>query len=172
MGLIPGLGRSPGGGHGNPLQYSCLENPMDRGAWWATVHGVIKNWTRLSNLACMQAPFSETWKEWVYSEDRSHEGDRGGRRVPDCPTSPQRSAHGQRGLGCIVKLRKQSKVPRRQHVKPTLGPGPEPPAGQMGQEPGKGTGGRRWRLRPKKRAYACRAEPDTRRESRAPSRPF
>ena len=39
---IPGLGRSPGGGHGNPLQYSCLENPMDRGAWRATVHGVAK----------------------------------------------------------------------------------------------------------------------------------
>ena len=38
LGLIPGLGRSPGGGHGNPLQYSCLENPMDRGAWQATVH--------------------------------------------------------------------------------------------------------------------------------------
>ena len=38
LGSIPGLGRSPGGGHGNPLQYSCLENPMDRGAWWATVH--------------------------------------------------------------------------------------------------------------------------------------
>ena len=38
-GLIPGWGRSPGGGHGNPLQYSCLENPMDRGAWWATVQG-------------------------------------------------------------------------------------------------------------------------------------
>ena len=37
-GLIPGTGRSPGGGHGNPLQYSCLENPMDREAWWATVH--------------------------------------------------------------------------------------------------------------------------------------
>ena len=37
--LILGSGRSPGGGHGNPLQYSCLENPMDRGAWWATVHG-------------------------------------------------------------------------------------------------------------------------------------
>ena len=37
-GLIPGLGRSPGEGNGNPLQYSCLENPMDRGAWWATVH--------------------------------------------------------------------------------------------------------------------------------------
>ena len=38
-GLIPGSGRSPGGGHGNLLQYSCLENPMDRGSWWATVHG-------------------------------------------------------------------------------------------------------------------------------------
>ena len=41
-GSIPGLGRSPGGGHGNPLQYSCLGNPMDRGVWWATVHGVAK----------------------------------------------------------------------------------------------------------------------------------
>ena len=40
--LIPGLGRYPGGGHGNPLQYSCLENPMDRGAWPATVHGVTR----------------------------------------------------------------------------------------------------------------------------------
>ena len=40
VGLIPGLRRSPGGGHGNPLQYSCLENPMGRGAWWATVHRV------------------------------------------------------------------------------------------------------------------------------------
>ena len=38
--LIPGSERSPGGGHGNPLQYSCLENPTDRGAWWATLHGV------------------------------------------------------------------------------------------------------------------------------------
>ena len=45
MGLIPGLGRSPGGGHGNPFQYACPENPMDRGAWWATVHGVAKSWT-------------------------------------------------------------------------------------------------------------------------------
>ena len=41
-GSIPGLGRSRGGGHGNPLQYSCLENPMDGGAWWATVHGVAE----------------------------------------------------------------------------------------------------------------------------------
>ena len=43
---IPGLGRSPGGGQGNPLQYSCLENPMDRGDWWVVVHGVTKSWTR------------------------------------------------------------------------------------------------------------------------------
>ena len=44
-GWIPGLGRSPGKGNGKPLQYSCLENPMDRGAWWATVHGVTKSQT-------------------------------------------------------------------------------------------------------------------------------
>ena len=49
LGSIPGLGRSPGGGHGNRLQYSCLENSMDRGAWWATVHGVTKSQTRLSD---------------------------------------------------------------------------------------------------------------------------
>ena len=50
-GSMPGLGRSPGGGHGNPLQYSCLENPMDRGAWQATVHRAAKSWTRLKQLS-------------------------------------------------------------------------------------------------------------------------
>ena len=50
LGSIPGLGRSPGEGNGNPLQYSCLENPLDVGAWWATVHGVAKSWTRLSDF--------------------------------------------------------------------------------------------------------------------------
>ena len=49
LGSIPGLGRSSGEGTGNPLQYSCLENPTDRGAWWATVHGVAKSQTRLSD---------------------------------------------------------------------------------------------------------------------------
>ena len=49
-GSIPGLGRSPGEGNGNPLQYSCLENPMEGGAWWATVHGVAKSQTRLSDF--------------------------------------------------------------------------------------------------------------------------
>ena len=50
-GSVPGSGRSPGEGNGNPLQYSCLENSMDGGAWWATVHGVTKSWTRLSDFA-------------------------------------------------------------------------------------------------------------------------
>ena len=54
-GLIPGWGRSPGEGNGNPLQYSFLENPMDRGAWWATVHGVAKNQTRLSDFHSLMA---------------------------------------------------------------------------------------------------------------------
>ena len=49
MGSIPGSGRSPGEGNDSPLQYSCLGNPMDRGAWWATVHGVAKSWTQLNN---------------------------------------------------------------------------------------------------------------------------
>ena len=47
IGSIPGLGRSFEEGNGNPLHYSCLENPMDRGAWWATVHGVAQSWTQL-----------------------------------------------------------------------------------------------------------------------------
>ena len=48
-GSIPGLGRYPGEGKGNPLQYSCLKNSVDRGAWWATVHGFVKSRTQLSN---------------------------------------------------------------------------------------------------------------------------
>ena len=53
---IPGLGRTPGGGHGNPLQYSCLENPNDRRFWQATVHRVAKSWTRLKQ-ACPLSGF-------------------------------------------------------------------------------------------------------------------
>ena len=51
LGLIPGLGISPGGGHGNPLQYSCLENSMDRGSWWTIVHRVTQSLTRLKRLS-------------------------------------------------------------------------------------------------------------------------
>ena len=55
LGSIPGSGRSPGGGHGNPLPYSCLENPMGRGAWWARVHRVTKSQTQLKHarVFCM-----------------------------------------------------------------------------------------------------------------------
>ena len=60
VGLIPGLGRSPGEGNGSPLQSSCLENPVDSGAWWATVHRLTKSWTRSRTQAhdqtlCSQA---------------------------------------------------------------------------------------------------------------------
>ena len=53
LGSVPGSGRSPGGGHGSPLEYSFLENPKDRGAWRAIVHGVVKSQTGLSDLACL-----------------------------------------------------------------------------------------------------------------------
>ena len=53
LGLIPGSGRSPGEGNGNPLQYSCLRNPMDRGDWWPTVHRVAKSGTRLSDFTLL-----------------------------------------------------------------------------------------------------------------------
>ena len=52
-GSLPGSGRSPGEGNGNPLQYSCLENPMEGGAWWATVYGLAKSGTRLINFSIM-----------------------------------------------------------------------------------------------------------------------
>ena len=68
LGSIPGLGRSPGEGHGNPLQCSCLENPLDREAWQDRVYGVKKSQTRLSNFASTHVyagKHSESWLEWV-----------------------------------------------------------------------------------------------------------
>ena len=69
LGSIPGLGRSSGG-DGNPLQYSCLENPMDGGAWRSTVHGVAKSWTRLSDLTFFQIlsdhSFNFSACNWVF----------------------------------------------------------------------------------------------------------
>ena len=59
-GSIPGLGRSPGEGNATPLQYSCLENPMDRGAWQATVHGVAKSRTRLSDFTLTHNVYTTT----------------------------------------------------------------------------------------------------------------
>ena len=60
-GLIPGLGRSPGEGNGNPLQYSCLENPMDKEAWRATVHRVTKSQTQLSKFTLLHFTSLTTW---------------------------------------------------------------------------------------------------------------
>ena len=60
-GLLLGLGRCPGDGNGNPLQYSCLENSMDRGACWATVHGITKSQTQLSDYTCMLSCFYHLW---------------------------------------------------------------------------------------------------------------
>ena len=62
-GLIHGTGRSHGGGRGNPLQYSYPENPMDRGAWWATVHGVTKNRTWLSDFTFTFTPWKENYEQ-------------------------------------------------------------------------------------------------------------
>ena len=71
-GLTPGLGRSPGGGPGNPLQYSCLENPMDRGARRATVLGVSKSWTWLNNFTCMP---SNDYSFWFWGKNLSFESE-------------------------------------------------------------------------------------------------
>ena len=66
MGSTPGSGRSPGEGHGNPLQCSCLENPMDRGTWWATIHRVAKSQTQLKRLSTQR----------IHKDRKSLEGNR------------------------------------------------------------------------------------------------
>ena len=66
VGLIPGLWRSSGGGNGNPLQHSCLGNPMDRGAWWATVHGVAKSRPWLSHWTTTRAMTQPLCKAEIY----------------------------------------------------------------------------------------------------------
>ena len=63
LGLIPRSLRSPGEGHGNPHQYSCLENPVDGGAWWATVHGVTKSWTQQSNFTYINTVINKNFKQ-------------------------------------------------------------------------------------------------------------
>ena len=66
VGSIPGLGRSLWVGTGNALQYSCLENPMNRGTWWATIHGIAKNRTQLIIYACTQITFHRELQNWDY----------------------------------------------------------------------------------------------------------
>ena len=70
MGSIPGSGRSYEEGNGNPLQYSCLENPMDRGAWWATVHGVTKSRTRLKQFSTWLSLTNSTISDALIQEPR------------------------------------------------------------------------------------------------------
>ena len=73
LGSIPGWGRSPGEGNGNPLQYSCLENPMDGGACWATVHRVAKSWTQLSDFISLWG--SQSFRGWlIYRKARVLKG--------------------------------------------------------------------------------------------------
>ena len=75
VGLIPGVGRSPGGGNGNPLQYSCLENSMDRGACQATVHGVTKSWIRLSDehvTSISNVVFNFHFQVYIYMRTHTH----------------------------------------------------------------------------------------------------
>ena len=67
VGLIPGLGRSPGGGHGNPLQNSCLENLIERGAWWATVYGVTQSRTCLKQLSMHACIGKKVFKKLFFS---------------------------------------------------------------------------------------------------------
>ena len=70
LGSIPGLGRSPGERNGNPLQYSCLENPVEGGAWWATVHGISKSQTRLNDFTFTDAGKDLRQEEKGMTEDK------------------------------------------------------------------------------------------------------
>ena len=86
--LIPGLGRSPGGGNGYPFQYSCLENPMDRGTWRVTVHRVTKSWTGLSCLATKQKQYQGQETLHFCSDCLSNGGifySKGRHQVPEMP---------------------------------------------------------------------------------------
>ena len=70
LGSIPGLGRCPGEGNGTPLQYSCLENPMEGEAWWATVHGVVKSRTRLSDFTYSLTYFRQGEITFLYLKSK------------------------------------------------------------------------------------------------------
>ena len=71
-GSIPGPGRSPGEGNGHPLQYSCLENPMTKRNWQATVHGVSKSWTQLNNSMCTHTHTHTNTPSYIYIHTNMH----------------------------------------------------------------------------------------------------
>ena len=83
-GSIPGSGRSPGGGYGNPLQYSCLGNPMDREAWWATVHGLIQIQTWLSMQARTHGLGEEEMGQTFWDQKTAHSLSRAGKAKSEC----------------------------------------------------------------------------------------
>ena len=98
---IPGLGRFPGEGNGSPLQYSCLENLMDRGAWWATVHGVAKSqtqlngWIYLKKIFFIMENFEFSWK-WVLRKPHLPKPSPSNHQAltsPASPTSPSAPLH-------------------------------------------------------------------------------
>ena len=91
--LIPGSGRSPGEGNGNRLQYSCLENPMDREACWATVHGVAKSWTQLNNFTSLS--------NWYYWAKRKKVCLRGLSSLKCCPKALCASGTERKGFGAL-----------------------------------------------------------------------
>ena len=110
MGSIPGMGRSPGGGHGNPLQCSCLENPMDRGSWWATVHRVVKSQTRLKRLSMLAGMGSrktvrmnlfagQQWRRRHREQTCEHGGEKG-----DGETNGESSTETHTMLGLLLLL--------------------------------------------------------------------
>ena len=107
-GSIPGSGKSPGGGHGKPLEYSCLVNPMDRGAWWTTVHGVAKSQTRLSDFTftfCITGPKDGTGPTWL---NRLQE-------FPSCLPSGDDGfvTHSKEREKKNTNLKKQDKIPKK-----------------------------------------------------------
>ena len=115
LGSIPGSGRSPGEGNGNPFQYSCLENPMDGGVWWATVHGVAKSWIPLS----MHTYLAGEWPGQAVSPDCS---------LPE-PTATEADSHQQGGAdaqGGPESLRRKAVGDRRTRLipEPTMPPFP------------------------------------------------
>ena len=84
MGSIPGSGWSPGGRHGNPLQYACLENPMDWGAWWVIVQRIAKIWTQLSEYGCMAYLFTIIVYPCILSSVSQSQWTEAGKMVPCC----------------------------------------------------------------------------------------
>ena len=94
---VPGWGRSPGGGHGNPLQHSCLESPMDRGAWWAAIRGVTKNRTRLSTHTHTHIHTAESYFFVFLSASPSRDSSKPRPAWPCTTTNRRLSSAGSRG---------------------------------------------------------------------------